>query len=77
MPELYTTAVDSHVIRGLGIGEAQLLAVSGAGELAVLIRPQFQAGFGLRGTLAVVPQLGALHASSSPTCSMPTGPRTE
>ena len=58
MPELYTTAVDSHVIRGLGIGEAQLLAVSGAGELAVLIRPQFQAGFGLRGTLAVVPQLG-------------------
>ncbi|MGZ6164252.1 MAG: protein kinase domain-containing protein, partial [Myxococcaceae bacterium] len=58
MPELYTTTVDSRVTRGLGIGETQLLAVSGAGELAVLIRPQFQAGFGLRGTLAVVPQLG-------------------
>ncbi len=57
-PELYTTTIDSRVVRGLGIGQAQLLAVSHTGELAVMLRPEFPSGFGLRGTLAIVPQLG-------------------
>ena len=60
LPELYTTTtVDSRVVRGLGIGEAQLLSVSKAGDLAVLLHPAF-AFFGLRGTLAIVPQLGGI-----------------
>ncbi len=58
LPELYTTSTDSRVVRALGIGEAQLLSVSPAGDLAVLLHPQFSSGFGLRGTLAIVPQLG-------------------
>jgi hypothetical protein len=58
LPELYTTASDSRVVRGLGIGQAQLLSVSASGDLAVMLHPQFPTGFGLKGTLAIVPQLG-------------------
>ncbi|HZJ53979.1 MAG TPA: protein kinase [Myxococcaceae bacterium] len=58
LPELYTTSSDSRVLRALGIGQAQLLSVSAAGSLAVMLHPHFPPGFGLRGTLAIVPQLG-------------------
>ena len=58
LPELFTTSVDSRVVRSLGLGQAQLLSVSTGGDLAVLLRPEFPIAFGLRGTLAIVPQLG-------------------
>ena len=58
VPELFTTSTDSRAFRSLDVGKAQLLSVSGRGELAVLLNPTYPQSFGLRGTLAVLPQLG-------------------
>ena len=58
IPELFTTGADSRVFRGLGVGKAHLLAVSSGGDLAVLLNPSFPFAFGLKGTLAVVRELG-------------------
>ena len=57
-PESFTTNLDSRIVRGLGLGEALLLSVSRNGDLALLRHPE-TVPFGLRGTLATVPQLGA------------------
>jgi len=58
LPELFTTSTESRVFRSLDVGKAELLSVSGGGELAVLLNPTYPIAFGLKGTLAVVPQLG-------------------
>jgi len=58
IPELFTTGPDSRVFRGLGVGKAHLLAVSSQGDLAVILDPSFPFAFGLKGTLAVMPELG-------------------
>ena len=58
-PQVFSTAVDSTEIRPLGVGDAQLLSVSRAGELALSVRPTFFTSYdGFRGTLARVPPLG-------------------
>jgi WD40 repeat protein len=57
-PEIYTRTLDTAVMRPLGIGKALLLSISSTGELAVLLEPEFNFSFALRGTLAIVPQLG-------------------
>ena len=58
IPELFTTGPDSRVFRALGVGKAEILSVSSRGDLAVLLDPSFPFAFGLKGTLAVVPELG-------------------
>jgi hypothetical protein len=58
IPEVFTTGSDSRVFRAIGVGKAHLLSVSSGGELAVLLDPSFPFAFGLKGTLAVVPELG-------------------
>jgi len=58
LPELFTTSTESRVFRSLDVGKAELLSVSGGGDLAVLLNPTYPLAFGLKGTLAVVPQLG-------------------
>ncbi len=58
LPELFTTSTDSRVFRSLDVGKAELQSVSRGGELAVLLNPSYPQSFGLRGTLAIVPQLG-------------------
>ena len=57
-PESFTTNLDSRIVRGLGLGDSLLLSVSRNGDLALLRHPE-TVPFGLRGTLATVPQLGA------------------
>jgi hypothetical protein len=54
-PEIYSTSVDSPEIRSLGFGDAQLLAVSRSGELALSLRPVPPIYDNPRGTLARVP----------------------
>jgi serine/threonine protein kinase len=62
-PELFSTVPGSNDSRALGIQDAQLLAVSSKGELAVLLRPTLnQAGFLQVGTLARV----SLSAGTTP-----------
>src|SRR5215471_6097163 len=56
-PETFTTTLDSKILRGMGLGESQLLSVSPKGDLAILRKLQ-TSSFGLKGTLATVPQLG-------------------
>jgi hypothetical protein len=58
-PQIYSTTVDSPAIRPLGVGDAQLLAVSPSGELALALRPTSVWSFDEpEGTLARVPPLG-------------------
>ena len=76
VPELFTTGADSRAFRSLGVGKAELLSVSGAGKLAVLLNPTLSPRVRAHGHLAVVPALGAARASSPPTCSTRTGRRT-
>src|SRR5207245_1771843 len=56
--ELFTTRFDSTDSRPLGLEKTQLLAVSSAGELAVLVNPRKEAAFVEGGTLARVPLAG-------------------
>lgn len=54
-PQVFSTMPDSRDSRALGIGDAELLAVSRTGELAVLLRPGLaENGFLRVGTLARV-----------------------
>ena len=57
LPETFTTTLDSKILRGMDLGESQLLSVSSKGDLAILRKLQ-TSSFGLQGTLATVPQLG-------------------
>jgi serine/threonine protein kinase len=51
--EIFSTVADSRESRSLGLGNAELLATSSTGELAVLLRPTIvMAGFVRVGTLA-------------------------
>jgi hypothetical protein len=59
-PEVFSTVAASQESRPLGIGNADLLAVSSKGELAVLLRPALDmAGFLHVGTLARVSMAGS------------------
>jgi len=55
VPQIYSTSVDSKEVRSLGFGDAQLLAVSRSGELALALRPTPPTFDNPRGTLARVP----------------------
>jgi len=57
-PHIYSTTVDSPEARPLDIGDAQLLAVSASGELAVSLHPKMALYDGSRGTLALIPAMG-------------------
>jgi eukaryotic-like serine/threonine-protein kinase len=57
-PRIYSTTVDSPEARPLDIGDAQLLAVSASGELAVTLHPKMILFDGSRGTLALIPAMG-------------------
>jgi len=57
-PRVYTTAIDAPEVRAAGIEDAQLLAVSRSGELAVTLHPRFMWFDAGRGTLARVSSLG-------------------
>ena len=56
--EIFTTRADSSESRALGIPDADLLAVSSTGELAISLRRHFIFGFQTVGTLARVPLAG-------------------
>jgi Tol biopolymer transport system component/predicted Ser/Thr protein kinase len=53
--EIFTARTDGHESRSLGIGSAEVLSVSSAGELAVALNRHFLAGFQSTGTLARAP----------------------
>src|SRR5262249_44513318 len=57
-PQVYSTSLDSPESRPLGFGDAQLLAVSPSGELALALHPRMVLFDGSRGTLARVSPLG-------------------
>jgi hypothetical protein len=57
-PRIYSTTVESPEARPLDVGDAQLLAVSPSGELAMALRPKMVLFDGSRGTLAVIPAMG-------------------
>ena len=57
-PQVYSTSVESPESRPLGFGDAQLLAVSPSGELALSLRPRLILFDASRGTLARVSPLG-------------------
>ncbi|HZJ56416.1 MAG TPA: protein kinase [Myxococcaceae bacterium] len=59
-PQVYTTNLDSPESRPLGFGDAQLLAVSSSGELALSLRPRQILFDGSRGTLARVSPMGGV-----------------
>ncbi len=56
--EVFTRPVGSAMSQPLGLSSARLLAVSGTGELAVLLAPRFSVLFTAHGTLARVPGVG-------------------
>jgi hypothetical protein len=56
--EVFTRPVGSAMSQPLGLPSARLLAVSGTGELAVLLAPRFSVLYTARGTLARVPGVG-------------------
>ena len=56
--EIFTTRADSSESRSLGIPDADLLAVSSTGELAISLRRHYIFGFQTEGTLARVPLAG-------------------
>ena len=73
--EVYMTRVGSPEARPIGLGNATLLSISDAGEMAVLLRPRDLGGFIQLGVLARVPLIGGaprelltdvMHASWSP-----------
>ena len=59
-PQVYSTSLESAESRALGFGDAQLLAVSPSGELALSLRPRLVLFDGARGTLARVSPLGGV-----------------
>lgn len=58
--ELYTLPFASGEIRALGVENAEVLSISPAGELAVLLNPK-PIGFHRIGTLAILPATGESH----------------
>jgi Tol biopolymer transport system component len=56
--ELFTTRFDSTDSRSLGLGSGQILGISSASELAVLLRPETAEAFRQHGNLARVPLAG-------------------
>jgi len=59
-PQVYSTTVESAESRSLGVADAQLVAVSPSGELALSLRPKQALFDGARGTLAQVSSLGGV-----------------
>jgi len=59
-PQVFSTSLDSAESRALGFGDAQLLAVSPSGELALSLRPRLVLFDGSRGTLARGSPLGGV-----------------
>ncbi|HET9155011.1 MAG TPA: protein kinase, partial [Myxococcaceae bacterium] len=59
-PQLYSMSLDSPDSRPLGFGDANLLAVSSSGELAVSLHPKMIFFDAARGTLARVSALGGI-----------------
>jgi len=57
-PEIFTARAGSPESRALGLQPASVLAVSSAGELAILQNPHYVIGWEMRGTLARVPLAG-------------------
>ena len=70
-PQVYSTSLDSPESRPLGFGDAQLLAVSSSGELALSLRPRQILFDGSRGMLAR--PWGEFPGSSPRTPSTRTG----
>ncbi|HEY3585675.1 MAG TPA: hypothetical protein VGK85_00920, partial [Myxococcaceae bacterium] len=58
--QVFSTSLDSAESRPLGLGNAQLLAVSPSGELALALEPRMVLFDGSRGTLARVSSLGGV-----------------
>jgi serine/threonine protein kinase/dipeptidyl aminopeptidase/acylaminoacyl peptidase len=58
--EIFTTRPGSPESRSLGLPPADILSVSGSGELAILLNPRFTFGFQRTGTLARVPLAGGV-----------------
>jgi Tol biopolymer transport system component len=65
-PQVYTTSLDSPESRPLGFGDAQLLAVSSSGELALSLRPRQILFDGSRGMLARVSAMGGVPRELTP-----------
>ena len=59
-PQLYSMSLDSPESRPLGFGDADLLAVSSSGELALALNPKMILFDAARGTLARVSALGGI-----------------
>ncbi|HZW88863.1 MAG TPA: protein kinase, partial [Myxococcaceae bacterium] len=85
-PQVYSTSLDSAESRALAFGDAQLLAVSSSGELALSLRPRLVLFDGSRGTLGRVSPLGGVprelatnveYADWSPDGTQLTVSRTE
>ena len=57
-PEIFSTRADSSESRSLGLGRADVLAVSSGGELAISLDRHFLFGYETIGTLARVPLAG-------------------
>jgi Tol biopolymer transport system component len=65
-PQVYSTSLDSPESRPLGFGDAQLLAVSSTGELALSLRPRQILFDGSRGMLARVSAMGGAPRELAP-----------
>ena len=65
-PQVYSTSLDSPESRPLGFGDAQLLAVSSSGELALSLRPRQILFDGSRGMLARVSSMGGVPRELTP-----------
>jgi hypothetical protein len=58
--QLYAASAGSRESRALGIGPAQLLSISSAGEMALLLNPRHVRGYVYAGTLARAPLAGGV-----------------
>lgn len=58
--QLYSTLPGSRGSRPIGVEDAEILAISEAGEMAILINPAFTGGWMRNGTLARLPPAGGM-----------------
>jgi hypothetical protein len=56
--DIYTGRTDSLGERAMGLGDAELLAISSAGEMAIRTKTEVMGGFMRRGLMSVVPTAG-------------------
>ena len=57
-PQIFSTRIESPESRSLGLPSARILSISPSGKMAILLNPQFIAGWMISGTLAQVPMDG-------------------